>query len=125
MTVHELPFSKIILLSESIAEVIINEGVELDEAMVDQYHEFLLKHLSAPFSLLINKINSYSYSFAAQINLATLKEINAMAVVTYNSAAELATNNLATAVPREVEWNLKMFTSRDNALNWLQLEQKT
>ena len=125
MTVHELPFSKIILLSESIAEVIINEGVELDEAMVDQYHEFLLKHLSAPFSLLINKINSYSYSIAAQINLATLKEINAMAVVTYNSAAELATNNLATAVPREVEWNLKMFTSRDNALNWLQLEQKT
>lgn len=124
MTVHELPFSKIILLSDSIAEVIINEGVELDEAMVDQYHEFLLKHLSAPFCLLINKINSYSYSFAAQINLATLKEINAMAIVTYSTAAELATNNLATAVPREVEWNLKMFSNRENALNWLQLEQK-
>ena len=45
MNVHELSFSKIILLSESIAEVIINEGVELDEKMVEQYHEFLLSHL--------------------------------------------------------------------------------
>jgi len=124
MQVHELPFTKIILLSDSIAEVIINEGVELDEAMVEQYHEFLLKHLSAPFSLLINKINSYSYSFAAQLNLATLKEIKAMAVVTYSNAAELATSNLATAVPRQVEWNLRMFSNRDNALNWLQIEQE-
>ena len=124
MNVYELPFSTIILLSDSIAEVIINEGVELDEKMVDQYHEFLLSHLITPFSLLINKVNSYSYNFGAQVNLATLKEINAMAVVTYNRAAEIATNNLATSVPRDVEWNLKVFSNRENALTWLQIEQK-
>ena len=124
MNVHELSFSKIILLSESIAEVIINEGVELDEKMVEQYHEFLLSHLIAPFSLLINKVNSYSYNFGAQINLATLKEINAMAVVTYNRPAEVATHNLAIAVPRPVEWNLKVFSNRDKALDWLKIEQK-
>jgi hypothetical protein len=99
MNVHELSFSKIILLSESIAEVIINEGVELDEKMVEQYHEFLLSHLIAPFSLLINKVNSYSYNFGAQINLAI-------------------------AVPRSVEWNLKVFSNRDKALGWLKIEQK-
>jgi len=49
--------------------------------MVEEYHAFLLAHLVSPFSLLINKINSYSYNFDAQINLATLKEIKAMAVV--------------------------------------------
>ena len=41
--------------------------------MVEEYHAFLLKHLVSPFSLLINKINSYTYSFDAQVNLATLK----------------------------------------------------
>jgi len=123
MKVHELPFSKIILLNDSIAEVIINEGVEMDETMVEEYHEFLLSHLSSPFSLLINKVNSYSYSFGAQIQLASIKEISAMAVVTYNRAAELATDNLATAVPREVEWNLRIFSNRDNALKWLQTEK--
>ncbi len=123
MKVHELPFSKIILLNDSIAEVIINEGVEMDETMVEEYHEFLLSHLSSPFSLLINKVNSYSYSFGAQIQLASLKEISAMAVVTYNRAAELATDNLATAVPREIEWNLRIFSNRDNALKWLQTEK--
>ncbi len=124
MKVHELPFSKIILLNDSIAEVIINEGVEMDETMVEEYHEFLLSHLSSPFSLLINKVNSYSYSFGAQIQLASLKEISAMAVVTYNRAAELATDNLATAVPREIEWNLRIFSNRDNALKWLQTLNK-
>ncbi len=124
MKVHELPFSKIIILSDSVAEVIINEGVEMDVTMVELYHEFLLSHLSSPFSLLINKINSYSYSFEAQIKLASLKEISAMAVVTYSRAAELATNNLATSVPREVDWNLRVFSNRDNALNWLIAEKK-
>jgi len=122
MKVHELSFSKIKLLSDSVAEVIINEGIEIDETMVDQYHEFLLLHLTPPFSLLINKINSYTYSFGAQLKLATLKEINAMAVVTYNRAAEIATHNLATSIPREVEWNIKVFSDRDKALDWLEVE---
>lgn len=93
----------------------------MDSEMVDQYHKFLLSHLSHPFSLLVNKINSYTYDFDAQIKLATLKEISAMAVVTYSRKAELATDYLAFSVPREVEWNMKTFSNRDEALNWLQI----
>ncbi|MFV1985405.1 MAG: hypothetical protein ACC657_17790, partial [Thiohalomonadales bacterium] len=84
MDLHELPFAKIIILDDNIAEVMVNEGVTMDVEMVEQYHEFLLSHLRAPFSLLINKVNSYTYDFDAQNKLATLKEINAMAVVAYN-----------------------------------------
>jgi hypothetical protein len=51
--------------------------------MVKQYHEFLLSNLVSLFSLLINKVNTYTYDFDAQVNLATLKEINVMAVVAY------------------------------------------
>ena len=122
MDLYELHFAKIILLREDIAEVLINEGVEMDVGMVDEYHDFLLSHLRAPFSLLINKVNPYTYDFSAQKKLATLKEINAMAVVAYNRVTEIATESLA-SLPRDVDWDLKIFSYRDEALAWLIAKQ--
>lgn len=122
MDLHELPFAKIIILHDDIAEVMINDGVKMNIAMVEQYHDFLLSHLRAPFSLLINKINSYTYDFQAQEKLATLTEINAMAVVAYNRVTEITTETLA-SYPRDVEWNLEIFPNRDLALAWLLSEQ--
>lgn len=122
MDLYELPFAKIIILQEDIAEVLINDGVEMNSKMVDQYHEFLLSHLTAPFSLLVNKVNSYSYDFHAQQELATLKEINAMAVVAYNRVTKMTTESLL-SVPREEKWNLHIFSNRDAALTWLLAEQ--
>ena len=119
----ELPFAKIIILRKDIAEVMINDGIEMDIRMVDQYHDFLLSHLRPPFSLLINKINSYSYDFDAQLKLATLKEINAMAVVAYNRITRVTTEILA-SYPRSEKWNLKIFSNRNKALVWLLSEQK-
>lgn len=69
MELHELSFAKIIILREDIAEVIVNEGVEMTVEMVDEYHNFLLSHLRAPFSLLVNKLNAYTYDFDAQEKL--------------------------------------------------------
>jgi hypothetical protein len=122
MELHELPFAKIRILRNDIAEVVIDEGVEMDISMVEQYHDFLLTHLRSPFSLLINKINSYSYDFPAQEKLATLKEINAMAVVAYNLTTEVTTETLA-SYPRAIKWNLKIFPNRGDALSWLVAEQ--
>jgi len=122
MDLYELPFAKIIILRDDIAEVMINEGVQMDANMVDQYHDFLLSHLRAPFALLINKVNSYAFDFDAQAKLATLKEINAIAVVAYNRVSRIATETLA-SFPRDVEWNLKIVSSRDEALAWLLVEQ--
>jgi len=124
INLYELPFAKIIILSDSIAEVIINENVEMTLLMVKQYHEFLLSHLVSPFSLLINKVNAYTYDFDAQINLATLKEINAMAVVAYSRSTKISTEYLKSSVPRDKDWNLKIYSNRDEALNWLHLEQE-
>jgi len=123
MEIYELPFAKIIILRDDIAEVIINEGIEINMDMVEQYHDFLLSHLHAPFSLLINKVNAYSYDFSAQGKLATLKEINAIAVIAYRRSTEIATEELASH-PRDVEWNLKIFPNRDDALDWLLSEQR-
>lgn len=123
MDLHELPFAKIIILRDDIAEVMINDGVKMDIAMVEQYHDFLLSHLRAPFSILVNKINSYTYDFDAQEKLATLKEINAMAVVAYNPVTEITTEILA-SYPRNVKWNLRIFSNRDDALTWLLSKQE-
>ncbi|MCL1065159.1 hypothetical protein MK852_24070 [Shewanella benthica] len=92
-------------------------------AMVKQYHEFLLSHLVSPFSLLINKVNAYTYDVDAQVNLATLEEINAMVVVAYTRSTKISTEYLTSSVPRSVEWKLKIYSNRDEALNWLRLEQ--
>ena len=123
MDLYELPFAKIIILRYDIAEVMINDGVIMDMAMVEQYHDFLLAHLRAPFSLLVNKINSYTYDFDAQEKLATLKEINVMAVVAYKRVTEITTETLA-SYPRNVQWNLRIFSDRDDALAWLLTEQE-
>jgi len=122
MILHELPYAKIIILQDDIAEVIIDDEVIMDEAMVDHYHEFLLSHLKAPFSLLVNKVNSYTYDFNAQMKLATLVEINAMAVVAYNRITQTTTELLA-SYPRSRKWSLKVFSNRNEALSWLISEQ--
>ena len=123
MDLYELPYAKIIILQDNIAEVIINDEVKMDLEMVEHYHEFLLSHLRPPFSLLVNKINSYTYDFDAQLKLATLKEINAMAVVAYDRITRITTESFA-SYPRSEKWNLKVFSNRDEALNWLLLQQE-
>ena len=123
MDLHELSFAKIIILRDDIAEVMINDGIEMNPDMVDQYHDFLLSHLRSPFALLINKINAYTYSFEAQQKLGTLNEINAIAVVAYNRTTTITTENLA-SFPRDEDWNISIFSDHDQALGWLISEQE-
>jgi len=122
MDIYELPFAKIIILEPDLAEVLINDGVEMNTEMVAAYHEFLITHLHSPFGLLINKVNAYTYTYGAQQHLATLPQISAMAVVAYTRISMIATESLA-AIPRSTEWNLKIFTDRGEALSWLNAEQ--
>jgi len=123
MESYHLPFAEIIILRADIAEIKINDGIEMDIVMVKQYHEFLLAHLSAPFSLLINKVNAYTYSFDAQLELATLEEIKAMAVVTYSKNSSTTTQYLST-LPRKISWNMSQFPNRQKALQWLEQQQE-
>ena len=124
MNVHKLGFSTVKLVSEDIAEVIVNHGVEMDQSMVDLFHDFLVTHLKPPFSILLNKVNSYSYDFNAQEKLFTIEEINNIAVVCYNSSSVSAMKYI-TQMPKSRAWNSQIFTDRDTALNWLTTEKHT
>ncbi|VAW59807.1 hypothetical protein MNBD_GAMMA08-1399 [hydrothermal vent metagenome] len=122
MTTHTLSFGTITLLQKDIAEVIVNDGVEMNLEMVETYHQFLLENMPESFSLLINKKNAYTYSFEAQLQLATLTQINSMAVLVYSNISAAATKNLAT-MPRAIPWKLEVFNDRKNAIKWLQKKQ--
>jgi hypothetical protein len=123
MITHKLSFGEITLLQEDIAEVIVNDRVEFNLEMVAEYHEFLINKMKCLFSLLINKLNSYTYTFEAQQHLATLTDINAMAVVSYSNITELTTKSLI-QVSREINWKIKIFNEREVALQWLQDQQQ-
>jgi len=117
-----LSFCKIIILCDDIAEVIIDDGVEMDLHMVEQYHCFLLSHLANPFSVVINRVNSYTYSFDAQMAIGTLDEINVIAIISYHRVTDISTNMVA-SLPREKEWKYRIFHNRDEAMNWAKSEQ--
>tara|TARA_R110002049_G_scaffold185393_3_gene353605 strand:+ start:287 stop:655 length:369 start_codon:yes stop_codon:yes gene_type:complete len=119
MKTHKLSFGEIIILKANLAEVIINDEVLMDLDMVNEYHEFLLTHLEAPFSLLINKKFSYAYTFRAQKVIASLREIKSMAVVAEGFNAKTSTNFLI-SMNKGNNWNIKTFRLRDEAIIWLE-----
>ena len=118
MKTHQLRFAEIIILKDNLAEVIINRGVLMDMEMVKEYHDFLLKHLKAPFSLLINKKHPYTYTYKAQTEIANLEEIDFMAVFVERFTAKRSTEFLISI--NKDKWNIKTFMVKSEALEWLE-----
>ena len=118
MKSYRLSFATISIIKNNLAEVIIDEGVIMNEVMVDIYHDFLLTNLKAPFLLLVNKKNSYSYTFEAQKIIANLKEITHMAIVVTTKGAIMSTETLIRINERK-DWNIRLFNEREAALFWL------
>jgi len=118
MKVYTLSFCSISLINSNLAEVIVDEGIVFDELMVDQYHDFLLNNLDAPFSLLINKRNSYTYTFEAQKIISNLNEVKAIAIVTKVRGSKLSIKTLM-HLNSKMNEVAQLFDTRAAALNWL------
>ncbi|QBY04690.1 hypothetical protein E2K93_09935 [Thalassotalea sp. HSM 43] len=121
----QMSFGVINLLSDHLAEVIIDEGVVMSLEMCEEYDEFLLNMFDRPFGLLINKLNNYSYTFEAKLHIASLEFLKVMAVVHYNSEAQAQTQSVLDQ-RRQDNWHLKQFCGlqlgREQALQWLETE---
>lgn len=124
MKICNLSFGKIVILNKNLAEVIVDEGIIFDEVMVDEYHDFLSNNLYTPFSLLINKKHSYSYTFGAQKKIGHFDGIKAMAVIALTSGGVMSTETLVN-INGNSKWNLKLFQEREQALVWLEEEMST
>lgn len=125
MKVFLLPFGKINVLEPNIAEIIIDDGVVLDEFMVITYRKLLQSHLVKPFSLLINKEHGYSYTFGAQLSMGEINDgLEFRAVVVYSQSAEMATQ-IVMNVNKHNNWKIQIFRERQLAIDWLhQIQNK-
>lgn len=118
MEMHDLPFVQLIKLAPDLVEAIVADGVEMDSAMVAQYHDWIRQHMADPCLVLVNKRNAYSYTFDAQREIGTIPQIKAIAFLTYSPISDVATENLA-EFPRSKPWRTHIFHDRDEALAWL------
>ncbi len=122
--IHRLSFCIVSKLSDCCAEFVVNEGVEVNLDMVIEYHDWLLENLRSPMYVVLNKIFPCSYSFEAQVQLASLQQVKAMAVVAYDKVSQ-STTQIMRSVPREGDWLIELFDDRDAALSWLTRQSET
>ncbi len=125
---HNLSFAKINILSENIAEVIVNQDVEISLEMSEEYDDFLSHNFPDNFALLVNKVNQYDFSFEAKLSMASHENLMAIAVITYDNEGKQSVENLA-AMRQLDGWNLKVFDGLNlgwqEGLDWLQGELNT
>lgn len=118
----ELPYGRIEILEKDLAEVIFDDGIELNEQMVDNFHLALATHLKAPYRVLFNKRNNYSYNFAAQRKVGGMPQLRSIAVVVYNRAAEMSARVIAKV--SQHNGSINIFSCREMALTWLDGQNK-
>ena len=122
---HNLSFAKVIILNESVAEVIVGQGIEVSLEMSEEYNDFLAEKFPNNFAVLINKINDYDFSFEAKLNMASHENLKAIAVITYDKEGTKSVEDIA-AMRQLDGWNLKVFDGlnlgRQDGLIWLENE---
>ena len=118
MKSRKLSFVKIDTLRSDLAEITVDDGIEINLAMVDEIHRYLLSVFDGSFSLLINKTNSYSTQIDALIKFGALPPLDKIAVFAPNKLAKLSAD-FAAEIPSSAVLNILVFTDRDEALAWL------
>lgn len=118
LDVINLGFGSLIPIQERMIEVIINEGVEFSSEMVSVYHQSLVKFGWDKFRLLINKKNSYTYSFQAQREIAALPNVLGSAVLIYSNHSRAAIESLV-KIAIDIAHPIEVFDERELAINWL------
>jgi len=122
MNSYELPFAKINILQDDIAEVIVDKDIEFNVLMVDGLHRSLISKLKSPFSILVNRANQYTYDFEAQLKIGDIEQMHAVAVVTYSKTSTLVAKGME-KMPRSTTRIVQFFSVREDALKWLIHEQ--
>lgn len=123
MKSYNLPFAEVSIIRPDIVEIVVDEGIEIDDSMVKELHNFFKSQLSKPFSVLVNKTHQYAYTFSAQRKITTLEDMHAVAVVTNTKISRISTETMITGIPKKNKFNIRMFADREVALIWLVAQQ--
>jgi len=118
MEMHQISFARIYILHSKLAEIIVDDGIDINMVMVNEIHTSLLSLLDDTFSLLVNKTHAYSTQLDALIEFGTLRAIDKIAVFAPNKLAKMSAD-FSASIPSSAELNIEVFTDRDDALAWL------
>ncbi len=118
---NRLSFCEVIPVSAEITETIVDENIEVDNNMIEEYHEWLAEHHDGNIGLLINKKNHYSYSFDAQLEIGMIDSIKAIAVIVPDASREIAANSILNMGIRK-NISHQVFYNRQKAIYWLEEE---
>lgn len=123
MKTVELSFGRMHVHEKDLGELIINDGVEVSTAMTTELTNTLHRHLEQPFRLLVDKRHNYSFTFSAQLALKHIYQQCAVAVLVYSRASGLAVRTAANVADVDTG-DYSIFTCRETALNWLNINRE-
>lgn len=119
---HRLSFASFNKITEEILEVTVDEGVKMTLEMIEECHDFIQTHFTGNLGLLVNKINDYSYTYEAQLSVASYEKMKAIAFVCYSDESQITTLKLCNARVAD-NWNFRLFSGLDvgweQAYNWI------
>lgn len=122
---HRLSFGYFTLLTDNIVEVVVDEGVEMNLEMIEECHQFIQSHFTDDFGMLVNRVNSYTYSYEAKLSVASYAQMKAIAFVYYSKDAKEISDNLQKMRAID-QWNCQIFSGLElgwqQAYDWLQCE---
>ena len=125
---YKLSFASVQIINGNVAEIIVNPNTLITLEMCEEYDAFLLTHFEQPFAILNNKVNSFSYTFEANLHIASLENLRAIAVVNYNNEGSEQSKKLVSFRPNE-SWDFKEFSAlqcgRKQAIAWLETVLQT
>ncbi|MDP7593093.1 MAG: hypothetical protein QF552_10460 [Litorilituus sp.] len=125
---YKLSFCTVNRLSDQIAEVIVNSGIEISIEMVEELEVFFAEYFTQPFGVLINKVNHYYYAFEAKLVIGSHAHLKAIAVVNYSKEDQDFTDNFV-KIRTVDQWNIQSFSGLDlgwqQAYEWLKKELST
>ena len=123
VTEYKLSFCTLFQRDDGVVIIEINEGVEINTDMAQELISLSVSvYGDTPFTLLSNRINSYSLSFEAMQILATLPNMIALAIVTYTDRSKLLIETQYFFISTIRKKPVKTFTDKDTAIEWLQSE---
>ena len=114
-------FATVNILDHSIVELMINDGIEFNQSMFNEWKTWMetAKPVPQPWLILNNRKNRYSYSFDGLMELAKCDLIKALAIVYYDSIGKNVVAAALSSLPIRPSWNANMFPNREEAVNWL------
>ena len=119
MTEYRLSFVTLLDYEDGIIEIIVDEGVDVSADQFSEMIKFINELPSNPKGGLVNRVHSYSISFAAHLRF---KESNAIEWVAECLHGRRPNPIIKSVWPKKLK--LQFYSDRETALQWLKASIK-